>query len=106
MTNLKSRFILLSLIFMIVLFAKDYQNNDVLILKKGVRYVGKFLGNKSGKVNFRPINSFQFKSPLLEEIKLLKYNGHIIIKDGHCFLHKNLFNTGNKINQKRNCNLK
>ena len=69
--------------------AKNTFNKDVLILNKGVRYVGNFLGSELGKINFTPINSHSFTSPNFSEVKLLVYRGKIIIKNGECLLHKN-----------------
>ena len=90
------RFIILFTVIAI-LNAKNTFNNDVLILNKGLRYVGNFLGSESGKINFSPINSHSFTSPNFSEVKLLVYRGKIIIKNGECVLHKNKICAGNKV---------
>ena len=85
---------------LVILNAKNTNNNDVLILNKGVRYVGNFLGSELGKINFSPINSFSFTSPTFSEVKLLVYRGQIIIKNGECLLHKNKICADKKVDDK------
>ena len=90
------RFIILFTV-LAILNAKNTFNSDVLILNKGVRYVGSFLGSESGKINFSPINSYSFTPPNFSEVKLLVYRGKIIIKNGECLLHKNKICADNKV---------
>ena len=84
-------------IVLAILNAKNTFNNDVLILNKGVRYVGNFLGSELGKINFSPINSRSFTSPNFSEVRLLLYRGKIIIQNGECLLHKNKICAVNKV---------
>tara|TARA_X000001036_G_C20500089_1_gene733496 strand:+ start:534 stop:839 length:306 start_codon:yes stop_codon:yes gene_type:complete len=90
------RFIILFTV-LAILNAKNTDNKDLLILNKGVRYVGNFLGSELGKIKFSPINSFNFTSPIFSEVKLLVYRGQIIIKNGECLLHKNKICADNKV---------
>ena len=90
------RFIILFTV-LVILNAKNTFNNDILILNKGVRYVGNFLGCELGKINFSPINSFSFIPPNFSEVKLLVYREKIIIKNGECLLHKNKICADNKV---------
>ena len=93
------RFIILFTVLTIA-NAENANNKDVLILNKGVRYVGNFLGSELGKIKFSPINSFSFTSPNFSDVKLLVYRGQIIIKNGECFLHKNKICADNMIGDK------
>ena len=93
------RFIILFTV-LTILNAENTNNKDVLILNKGVRYVGNFLGSELGKIKFSPINSFSFTSPNFSDVKLLVYRGQIIIKNGECLLHKNKICADNMIGDK------
>mgnify|MGYP001453811255 CR=1 FL=1 len=93
------RFIILFTV-LTILNAKNTYNKDVLVLNKGVRYVGNFLGSDLGKIKFSPINSFSFTSPNFSEVKLLVYRGQIIIKNGECLLHKNKICADKKVGDK------
>ena len=52
---------LLLILLVAIGFGQDSQDTDLLILKKGARYEGEFLGVKSGKVHFKPKNVMNVK---------------------------------------------
>ena len=67
---------------LVILFLSIGFGQDVLTLKKGAIYEGEFLGVKSGKVHFKPLNVSTFKPRRLKEIKELTQDGKVIIQDG------------------------
>ncbi len=56
--------------------------HDVMILKKGARYEGEFLGKKSDRVHFKANNFSNIFKTRIKEIKELNQDGKILIKDG------------------------
>jgi len=65
-----------------VKISKNSSAHDVMILKKGARYEGEFLGKKSDKVHFKANNFSNIFKPRIKEIKELNQDGKILIKDG------------------------
>ena len=98
----------IEIIFLVVLVvgkAKG-QGIDVLILNDGVRYEGRFLGIRSGKVEFQPHNAHQYTPIGVSMVKKLKYYGTIIIMNGICQLHQNKGIPNNEGVSLWNCELK
>ena len=95
-------------LFLIVLATgkAESQTNDVLILNDGVRYEGRFLGIRLGKVEFQPHNAHQYTPIGVSMVKKLKYYGTIIIMNGICQLHQNKGIPNNEGVSLWNCELK
>jgi len=74
---------------LVILFLSIGFGQDVLTLKKGAIYEGKFLGVKSGKVHFQPTNVSVFKPRRLNEIRELTQNGQTLIENGKLYVVKN-----------------
>jgi len=56
--------------------------HDVLILKKGARYEGEFLGKKLDRVHFKANNFSNIFKTRIKEIKELNQDGKLLINDG------------------------
>ena len=65
-----------------VKISENSSAHDVMILKKGARYEGKFLGKKSDKVHFKANNFSNIFKTRIKEIKELNQDGKLLIKDG------------------------
>ena len=65
-----------------VKISENSSAHDVLILKKGARYEGQFLGKKSDRVHFKANNFSNIFITRIKEIKELNQDGKLLIKDG------------------------
>ena len=65
-----------------VKISENSSAHDVMILKKGARYEGQFLGKKSDRVHFKANNFSNIFITRIKEIKELNQDGKLLIKDG------------------------
>jgi len=79
------------ILFVSIGLGQESQETDLLILKKGAKYEGEFLYAKSGKIHFKPNNVNNFSPRGLNDIKELKHNGNVIIKNGKWIVEDDVF---------------
>ena len=76
------RFILIFYLMLINLIGQENSNNDLLIIDRGPRYLGKYIGEEGGKIKFQPNGNSSYIPRKVKEIKVLNVNGTLVIQDG------------------------
>ena len=72
-----------SIILVSISLGQDDTGNDLLILKAGAKYTGKYVGKEGDKVIFKPNDVSSFRPRKLNEIDLLNVDGIPIIHNGN-----------------------